>query len=59
MLFRNYVDDKMNEMSRNQKKQQQQQKEQAKRREGEVSINYKPGRVTPETKMTRGICGLC
>jgi hypothetical protein len=42
-LFYNYMDEKMEELSRKQQKQRQRQQEQAKKREGEVTIDYKPG----------------
>lgn len=42
-LFYNYMDNKMEEFTRQQQKQQQRQREQARRREGEVTVDYKPG----------------
>jgi sortase (surface protein transpeptidase) len=54
MLFKNYVDDKMNEMAGNQKKQQQRQKEQARKREGEVSIDYNPRQGSSKDKNDKG-----
>ena len=54
MIFRNYVDEKMNEMSRNQQKQQQRQKEQSKKREGEVSIDYNPQQPNSKNKNDKG-----
>ncbi len=54
MIFRNYVDEKMNEMSRNQQKQQQRQKEQSKKREGEVSIDYNPPQSNSKNKNDKG-----
>jgi len=54
MLFKNYVDDKMNEMAGNQKKQQQRQKEQARKREGEVSIDYNPRQGDSKGKNDKG-----
>jgi hypothetical protein len=46
------MDDKMNEFTRRQKKQQKQQ-EQARRREGEVTIDYSPGNNS-KNKPSRG-----
>jgi hypothetical protein len=41
-LFVNYMDDKMQAFAK-QQKQQQRQQQQARKREGEVTIDYKPG----------------
>jgi len=42
-LFYNYMDGKMNEFSKQQQKKQQRQREHARKHEGEVTIDYKPG----------------
>jgi hypothetical protein len=42
-LFVGYMDKKMNEFSKQQMKQQQRKHQQAQQREGEVTIDYKPG----------------
>jgi hypothetical protein len=41
-LFYNYMDDKMKEFTSRQKKQREREQMQAKRREGEVKIDYSP-----------------
>ncbi len=41
-LFYNYMDDKMKEFSEQQKKQRRREQQQARKREGEVNIDYTP-----------------
>ncbi len=52
-LFVGYMDKKMNEFSKQQMKQQQRQNQQAQQREGEVTIDYKPG-DSPKNKPSKG-----
>lgn len=52
-LFVNYMDKKMNDFSKQQVKEQQRQRQQARQREGEVTIDYKPG-DTAGNKSSKG-----
>ncbi len=52
-LFYNYMDDKMSELSKKQQKQQQRQQEHARKREGEVTVDYAP-KSQPKNKDDKG-----
>jgi len=52
-LFYNYMDDKMSEFARKQKKQRQHEQQQAKKKEGEVTIDYAPN-GTGKNKPSKG-----